>query len=71
MYKARGHRSEVKSDRVRQISYDITYMWNLIKMLQKNLLIKQKQAHRFQNQIYGCHKETMRGGMNEEEGNNI
>ena len=27
----------------RQISYDITYMWNLIKMIQMNLFTKQKQ----------------------------
>ena len=26
-------------------------MWNLIKMIQKTLFIKQKQTHRFQNQI--------------------
>ena len=31
-----------KSDRKRQISYDITYMWNLKKMVQMNLFIKQK-----------------------------
>ena len=30
--------------------YLITYMWNLIKIIQKNLFIKQKQTHRFQNQ---------------------
>ena len=34
--------------RQRQISYNITYMWNLIKMIQMNLFIKQKQTHRFQ-----------------------
>ena len=34
----------------RQISYDFIYMWNLIKMTQKNLFEKQKQTHRFQNQ---------------------
>ena len=26
----------------RQISYEITYMWNLIKIIQMNLFIKQK-----------------------------
>ena len=30
----------------RQISYDITYMWNLKKQLQMNLLIKQKQTQK-------------------------
>ena len=29
------------SDKERQISYDSTYMWNLIKMIQKNLFTKQ------------------------------
>ena len=43
--------SEVKSDRVKQISYAITNMWN--QMIQKNLFTKQKQTPRFQNQIYG------------------
>ena len=36
-----------KSDRERQISYDITYMRNLKKkMIQMNLFTKQKQTHR-------------------------
>ena len=43
--------SDIKSEKERQISYDITCMWNLIK-IQNNLFIKQKQTHRFQNQIY-------------------
>ena len=35
--------SEVKSDTERQISYDITYMWNLKKkIIQMNLFTKQK-----------------------------
>ena len=29
-----------QSDRERQIPYDITYTWNLIKMIQKNLFKK-------------------------------
>ena len=33
-----------KSDKERQISYDITYIWNLIKMIQINLFTKQKQT---------------------------
>ena len=46
-----------KSDRERQISYDINYMWNLIfKVIQKNLFIKQKQTHRFWNQICSYHR---------------
>ena len=37
-----------ESERGRQISYDITYMWNQIKIIQKNVSIK--QTHRFWNQ---------------------
>jgi len=36
------HTKLSKSDRERQISDDITDMWNLIKMMQKNLFTKQK-----------------------------
>ena len=39
------------SERERQIQYIISYMWNQIKIIQKNLFIKQKQTHRFQNQF--------------------
>ena len=35
-----------------QMSYDITYMWNL-KKIQMNLFIKQKQTHRHRKQAYG------------------
>ena len=41
-----------KSERERQILYDITCMCNLKK---KNLFTKQKQAHRLGKQTYGCH----------------
>ena len=41
-----------KSDRERQISYDIAYMWNL-KMVQMSLSTKQKLSHRFRKQTYG------------------
>ena len=37
----------------KQIPNDISYMWNLIKMIQKNLFTNQKQTHRFRSQIYG------------------
>ena len=40
------------SDRQRQISCDITYMWNL-KMIQMNLFTKQNQTHRRSKQTYG------------------
>ena len=55
----------------RQISYHITYRWNLIKMVQKNLFEKQKQTDTFQNHCYGSHKwnhweegEIVEGGSN-------
>ena len=35
-----------KSNRERQISYDITHIENLKKVLQMNLFTKQKQTHR-------------------------
>ena len=48
------HTKWSKSDKEREILYDITHMWNLIlKMIQMNLFTKQKQIHRFQKQTYG------------------
>ena len=38
------HPESSKSDRERQISYVITYLWHVIKMTQKNLFKKQKQT---------------------------
>ena len=32
---------------------DITYIWNLKKMIQMNLFTKQKQTHRHRKQTYG------------------
>ena len=46
------HTKWSKSGRERQISYDITYMWNVIKMMQMNLFTKQKQTHRSWNKTY-------------------
>ena len=39
--------------RQRQVPYEITDMWNLIKRIQDNSSTKQKQTESFQNQIYG------------------
>ena len=45
------HTKWSKTDRERQISYDIVYMWNLKKkMIQTNLFTKQKQTHRLREQ---------------------
>ena len=41
-----------KSYRERQISYDITYMHNLKKIIQMKLLTKQKQTHRLREWTY-------------------
>ena len=55
--------SEVKSDRERQLSYDITYMWDLKKMIQMNLFRKQKQTHRRRKQTYAYQRgQQGRGG---------
>ena len=40
-------------NQTRQISHDITYMWNLKKMVQMNLFAKEKQSHRCRKQTYG------------------
>ena len=42
--------SEVSQAEKQQMSYDITYMWNLKKVTQMNLYTKQKQMHR-QNKL--------------------
>ena len=54
------HTEWSKSDRERQISYDITHIWNLIKN-DLNELRKQKQTHRFWKQSYGYHRGKVRG----------
>ena len=46
--------------RERQISYEITDMWNLIKNDTKELTRK-KQTQRFQNQTYGYQGGNMGG----------
>ena len=49
----------------RQISYDITYMWNLKKYIQMNIFTKQKQTYRHREQIHGYQREKdMEGGIN-------
>ena len=44
------------SDRGRQISYDITSMWNL-ENEEKDLFRKQKQTHRHRKQTYGYQRQ--------------
>ena len=47
------HTKWSKLDRERQISYDIAYMQNAKKMIQKNLFTKQKQTYRLREGTYG------------------
>ena len=61
--------SEVNRTRERQISYDITYMLNTIKMI-KNIYRTGKKTHRFQNQSYNYRGE-MGEGKNWKGGNTI
>ena len=66
------HTKWSKSDREGQISYDITYMWNLKKMVQMKLLTKQKQSHRCRKQPYGYQEgKGGWGGINWETGIDI
>ena len=51
--KAQARFKKQQWDRERQISYDITYMWNLKKMRQMNLFTDQKETHRHRKQTYG------------------
>ena len=54
------HTKWSKSDRERQISYDIAYMWNLKKRYKWT---KQKQTHRLRERFYGYQGGKV-GGMN-------
>ena len=57
-----------KSDRQRQISSDITYMWNL-KYDTNGLIYKPKKTHRHRKQAYTYQKgQGNRGGTDQEFG---
>ena len=43
-----------KSDRERQISYDIAYIWSLKKMVQMNLFTKQKESQKVKVKLLSC-----------------
>ena len=47
------HTKWSKSDRETQISYDVTYKWNLKKEIQMNLSTKQKQSYSLGKQTDG------------------
>ena len=55
------HSKWSKSDRKRQISNDITYMWNLEKHDISELFAKQKQTQKHRKQTYGYQSENIRG----------
>ena len=55
------HTKWSKSHRERQISYDITYKWNLKRWY---LFTKQKQTHRLWKQTYGYQRGKVGGGIN-------
>ena len=58
------HAKWSKSDRERQILYDITYMWNLKKNDTNELITEQKQTHRFRKQTYGYQRGKVGRGIN-------
>jgi len=60
------HTKWSKSEREGQIPYDITYGWNLKKMIQGKLFIKQKQSCRHSKQTYNY--QRWKGGKDK---NNI
>ena len=43
---------------------EVTNMWNLINMIQKNLLTKWKQTQRFQTKLVVTKGEMLGGGIN-------
>ena len=61
-----SHTKGSKSERERQIPYDITYMWNP-KLAQMNLSTEQKQTHECREQIYCCQGVGGESGMDREQ----
>ena len=55
------HTEWSQSVRERQMSYNITYMWNLKRMLQVNLHTKQQYSHRCIKQTIGYRGEGRQG----------
>ena len=45
--------SEVKSDREKEISYDMAYTWNLKRNDTNERIYKTKQTHRLRERTYG------------------
>ena len=55
------HTKWTKSDRERQISYDITYMWNLKKNNTNELIYKTETDSQTSKQTYGYQRENVGG----------
>ena len=51
------HTKWSKSDRDRQTSYDIAYMWSLKLKIQMNLFTKQNRTHEHRKQTYEYKRE--------------
>ena len=49
----------------------MAYIWNLKKLIQMNLFIKQKQTHRHRKQSYGYQRGEVGGWINWELGIDI
>ena len=47
-----------------QMSHDISYMWNLKKIIQIKLFTMQKQTHRHRKQTYSYQRGKGGGGIN-------
>ena len=56
--------SEVSQTEKRQMSCDITYMWNLKKVIQRSLFTKQKQTHSHRKQTYAYQSRKVGGRIN-------
>ena len=54
----------MKSERERQISYDITYMWNLKKNYTNETFREQNRFTDFENKLMVTKGERCRGGIN-------
>ena len=61
------HTKRRKSERERQISYDITYMW-VLTYNTMNLTMKQRQTHRREKQTHSCQRRRGREEMDWEFG---
>ena len=62
------HTKWSKSDRERQVTYDIAYMWNLKKLIQMNLLQNRNRLTDLENELMVTRGEGWEGGIDREFG---